>query len=459
MKIRLHPSIILENLISSLGIIIIIFIYLVVDDINSEKLDALANLASEIPFIGVLIAILIFIGLMLIFAVYFFFRWYNTYVYFNNDTFVIESGKLFKKKSSFHLKDIATVNIKQNILEKLLNTANMKIVLNMNDENNFKGKLLFKQNIAINIKNQILGKEVEEEEKFDSLFNFNFKDIIVHLFLSFNILSIIILILVYIPIVYGILYEGGFGSIFLTVIVTIIFIGSIIVSSLKIILNYYDFRVTREDDTIKLSHGALTTYKYSIPIKKINSVMVKRTLQAKIFDYYLVEVVNAGMNEIENEKTIISLYVKKDRLEEIFGKLLPEYQNNIELNKQPLKAFGTYLLSKVILFIIALVLMPMTKYLSLLLIPLIFVIAFMQYKFKKIGIDDNFLILESGFFEEKNIILAFRKIELIAFEKGVSSKITNLWSVRANIVGNLTNSSFKSGYFTKETMKNIEISY
>ncbi len=456
MKIRLHPSIILENLISSLGIIIVIFVYLIIDDINSEKLDMLTSLASDIPFISIIIAILLFVCLTLIFAIYFFFRWYNTYVYFRNDTFVVESGRLFKKKSSFRLKDIASVNIKQNILEKILNTANMKIVLNMNDENNFRGKLLFKHNEAIKIKNKILDKE--KEDNFISLLQFNFKDIIMHLFLSFNFLSVIILILVYIPVILSILSEGGFGSLILTVIVTILFVGSIIVSSMKVILNYYDFKVTREDDTIKFSHGALTTYRYNIPIKKINAVIIKRTLQAKLLGYYLVEVVNAGMNEKENEKTIISLYVKKEKLGAIFEKILPEYQTNINLYNQPLKAFITYLLAKVLWIIIILILILFVNYLSLLL-PILLIIAFIQYKFKKIGIDNNFIILKNGFFEEKNIILSYKKIELIAFEKGVASTITNLWSVRANIIGNLTNSSFKSGYFEKNIMKKIEANY
>ena len=459
MKIRLHPSIILENLISSLGIIIIIFIYLIIDDFNTEKLDALAKLATEIPFIGILIAILIFLFLIFIFAIYFFFRWYNTYVYFSGDTFIIESGKLFKKKSTFHLKDIAAVNIKQNILEKLLNTANMKIVLNMNDENNFKGKLLFKYDVAQNIRNKILDKEMIEEETINSLFNFNIKDIIIHLFLSFNILSIIIILIIYIPLVMSLLADGGIGSIFTSIFVTILFVGGIIINSLKTVLNYYNFKVNRNDDTIKLSHGALTTYKYNIPIKKINSIIIKRTIQAKIFGYYLVEVVNAGMNETEDEKTIISLYVKKEKLEKIFELLLPEYQNNITLNKQPLKAFKTYLLAKTLFIILAIVLIPFTYYLSLLLIPFVLLVSFMQYKFKKIGTDQNFIILESGFFEEKNVILVYKKIELIAFEKGISSTITNLWSVRVNVVGNLKNSSFKSGYFTKDIMRKIEINY
>ena len=459
MKTRLHPSIILENLISSLWVIIIVFIYLFVDDINTDKLATLAKIANEIPFIGILIAILIFIGLMLIFTVYFFFKWYNTYVYFQNDAFIIESGKIFKRKSSFHLKDIAAVNIKQNILEKLLNTANMKIVLNMNDENNFKGKLLFKQEEARDIKNKILGKETEKEEEFASIFNFDFKDIIIHLFLSFNFLSVIIIILIYVPIVFSFLNEGTIGSFFLTVIVTIIFVGSIIVSCLKTILNYYGFKVTREDDTIKIMHGALTTYKYSVPIKKINSVMIKRTLQAKLFGYYLVEVINAGMNENENEKTIVALYVKKDGLAKIFQHLLPEYQNSITLNKQPINAFSTYLLAKIIWVIAIVVFIPLTHYLSLLLIPLLILISFIQYKCKRIGTNQKFIILESGFFEKQNIILDYKKIELLSFEKGISSRITNLWSVRVNIIGNLTNSSFKSGYFTKDVMKKIEVNY
>ena len=82
MKTRMHPSIILENLISSLGLIVIIFIYLIIDEVNNDNLETLSNLAKDIPFIGVLIAILIFFGLLLIFTIYFFSNfWIVSYQY------------------------------------------------------------------------------------------------------------------------------------------------------------------------------------------------------------------------------------------------------------------------------------------------------------------------------------------------------------------------------------------
>ena len=461
MKTRMHPSIILENIISSIWIIIAAGLYLLFnmfDDIDSKALGELAELATSVPFMGILIGIGVFIILLIIFTIYFFFRWYNTFVYLNEDSFNIESGRLFKKHTTMHLKDIAAVNIKQNILEKLLNTSNMKIVLNTNDENNFKGKLLFKTEKAKEIRNQILKKD-QKEETFESLIDFQLADIVKHIFFSTNVLSLMVLLAVYVPIIYMFVIDFNTKNLIMAIIITVIFVFSIVWAIGKTFLNYYNFKLNREGDTIKITHGLLTTYKYELPIKKINAVMIKRTLQARIFGYYLVEVVNAGMNENEQEKTIITLYIKQNKLNFIFNKIIPEYQANLGLIKQPKKSLITYSISKIIWVILAIALIPITSYLSLLLIPFLVLIVWYQYKTKKIGINDDFLIFESGFFENSVAIIKLTKIELVSFQKGVFAHLTKLWSVTINIVGNLTNNSFRSGYFNKEVMKQIENVY
>lgn len=461
MKTRMHPSIILENIISSIWIIIVAalyFLFNMFEQNGNETISEITELIDKVPFMGVLIGIGLFIIILILFMIFFFFKWYNTYIYFDEDSFNIESGKIFKKHTTIHLKDIASVNIKQNILEKVLNTSNMKIVLNTNDENNFKGKLIFKTNVAKKIKLQILKKETEEIE-INSLIDFRLADIIKHIFFNTNVLTLLIVIAVYIPVIYFFIIDLNTKNLIVAIIITAVFVIGLVGAIVKPLLNYYNFKINREKDTIIISHGLLTTYRYELPIKKINAVIIKRTLQARICGYFLLEVVNAGMNENEQEKTILALYVKEDKLNTIFDKIIPEYQINIGLISQPKDAAFIYTLGKIFWFLLIIILLPFTNFWSLLLLPILIIVIVCQYKYKRLGVNNEFIIMGSGLLENEIVFVNLNKIELIAFEKGLFALSTNLWKVRMNIVGNKTNNSFVSGYYNEKMIKQIENVY
>ena len=153
MKARMHPSIIFERLLSSLGAIIVIAGYFFIQVFQDEGTKGIEKTSSYITSLGgniILTAIIVFILTLGVFAIFFYFGWRNTYLYFEKTNLIIEKGKIFKKITTIHLSDIAAVNIKRNIIEQLLGTSNLKFDLNMSEANSFNSKLVFKEDVAIN---------------------------------------------------------------------------------------------------------------------------------------------------------------------------------------------------------------------------------------------------------------------------------------------------------------------
>ena len=460
MKTRMHPSIILEKLISSFVFILLIAYYIISQMIGELNTENIQNTASTLLSFGLgiyMIGTIIIIVLLLIFTIIFLISWKNTYLSFDNDSLIIERGKLFKRVTTIHLADIATINIKRNILEKILGTSNLKIDLNTNEET-YNGKLVFKNEKAKEIKNEILsrmGKEIIKEEEIKSVVEYTTKDVIRHMLLSTNLVSLLILITVTVIIISTTFLMDKQSSIAFMIIPTLIIVIPTILEYIKSFLSYYSFKCTRENDHIKLSYGALTTYKFSIPIKKINAVIINQTLQAKLLGYYLIEVVNAGIKAEEDEKTIISLYVKEKEKNIIIDNILTEYQNDIKINNGTKNTLKHYLTAKMLWIIISIIACSYTNYLSLLLIPLVLLIAYIQYKTRKIGNNDNMIVISNGILNKKTTYTKYSNIEVIKSKQKLFSKLFNTRSLQINVVGPMTNNTFISGLFKQQTIENI----
>ncbi len=463
MKIRMHPSIIFEKLLDSLGFIIIIAVYLLIQIFQENGVKGIVETSSFIAGLNgntILIVALVFIVIIGIFSIFFYFQWRNTYIYFEKTNLIIEKGKIFKKVTTIHLSDIAAVNIKRNLIEQIIGTSNLKFDLNMNQENSFNSKLVFQEKTAIEIKNNILehiGKNIESDnQNIDSVISYKPVDVFRHMLLSTDISSVFILIAVYGFIIIASINDLLAQGLIVLIIVGIIAIVPLIWNLFKNYFSYYNFKVSRDENTIKLSYGAFTNYKYSIPIDRINAVIIKQTLQARIAKYYKIEVVNAGLggNENEEEKTIISLYVKEHEKNIILNKIIPEYQNDINMEIPPKQALFHYLFAKLPLILIFISLNIISPWFNLGAVILI-LIALAQYKSNKIGYDNNVFIIQKGIVNKKKAIIQFSNVELIAIHKKLFTAIFKTYSLQANIIGPSQTSNFNSGLFKEKTLKQI----
>jgi len=98
-------------------------------------------------------------------------------------------------------------------------------------------------------------------------------------------------------------------------------------------------------------------------------------------------------------------------------------------------------------------------YISLIIIPLTLLIAYGQYKTRKIGHDNAQIIISNGIVNKKTIITKYKNIELIQSKQKLFSKLFDTRSLQIQVVGPTANSTFISGLFKTTIIKNIISNY
>ncbi len=460
MKIRLHPTIILEKLINSLVFILLIAYSFTLEIIENaeESSEVIKSLIGALNSNLLLFMLLFSLIILIIFVIIFTISWKNTYLYFENGNLIIERGKLFKKITTINLKDIATVNIRRNILEQILNTANLKIDLHTATSETYKGKLIFKYDKALDIRDEILNnsKQNKQNENFKSDYDYKASDVIKHLLLSIDLVSLVVILAVYSVVIVTLCFKTkSLISLILSIILIIVLLMPLIWSLAKTYLSYYNFKCHRTKDHIKLSYGALTSYKFDLPINKITALIIHQSLQARLFKYYMLEVVNAGMGGDEKEeKTIISLYVNEKTKNKLLNSLVPEYKNRLTLKLGLENSLKHYICAKLFWMICGILLSPFTYGITLSLIPITIVIAYLQYKTQKISYNKNLVIISNGILNKKTVLVKYNNIELISKKQKIFSKIYDTYSLSFQIVGP-NNVIFTSGLFSQKIINAI----
>ena len=99
--------------------------------------------------------------------------------------------------------------------------------------------------------------------------------------------------------------------------------------------------------------------------------------------------------------------------------------------------------------------MPFTNYISLILIPLVILIALLQYNTNKIGNNNNIIIISKGIINKKTTIIKYSNIELIQSKQKLFSHFFKTKTLQINVVGPMANNSFISGLFKQQTIENI----
>ncbi|MDD4067241.1 MAG: PH domain-containing protein, partial [Clostridia bacterium] len=139
---RLHISSIIEQSFKVFGIIIVVMI--------ANFFNLVSDLASgKIGFNEMMISVLVLFVFILLLVLFFYIRWRKTYIILLKDTLIIERNLLFKYKMTVGLKNIATVELEQNIFERFLDTAKVKIDTNsLSTANQTDLKIILKKNLA-----------------------------------------------------------------------------------------------------------------------------------------------------------------------------------------------------------------------------------------------------------------------------------------------------------------------
>lgn len=508
---RLHFSSIIEDFIKGFWVILVLLITNVAQNVNRLKIDVISSKEIFIS-LGILVGVIILIlGTLYL-------RWRKTYITLTDETLVIERLLLINKKiTTIGLKSISNVDFEQNILEKILGTAKLKLDTNsLSTANQNDVKIILKldkikelkKSILINIdkttKNINNGNDInasrennensensqnsesaenskktnianefyddnndnnDEKSTFDV--KYDFERILQHTLLSIPIFSVVFIIGVAIFFIITLqnpeMTQEFFANAFGSIIAIFIFVVPIIYSTIRTLFKLYNFKAKRVNDKIYISYGLFTTRKYTIPIDKINAVKIKQPTLARIFKKYTVEIVNVGMADEENDVPVLLLMSSKEELQSKLETLLLELNINVEEEHQPKEAIIPISINFAIwsLFLIIPTIIFLKEYftikLILLLVIAIFIITsiILAYRTRKLGGNEDSIYITKGIFAKTTVIIKIRKIQLLELKNSVLTKKLKIQKLKVNILAATANIEHSSGYFKNEIMQKI----
>lgn len=488
---RCHISIVLEQA-SAFIWVLVVFVFSNIDDVIRLVQEGQFTFGfSSMLVLGLLVILLLFFGIQL-------WKWYRTWLQLDPESFVIEKQGLIKQRMTIGLGSISNVNVSQNIFERLLGTCQLKMDTNSaSTADKTDVKIVLKKQVAEEIKqtiNQVLAQQkkelilppdqdpkigVNKEESPEVMFSFG-------QVLQYSLLSIPLFSAIFFLAIAGI---GGFvaltpglrtavleniGSFALASVISIV---PMIYNALKGIVRYYGFQAQRKGDKIYLSYGLFTQKTYTIPVDKINALVIRQPTFARISRKYCAELINIGIGDDATEGSQLLLMCKSQRLTQLLQQLLPEYAAHWELAKGPAQsrsalvplAIQSGLVAAGLLVIIGFssiilqqqltafsgLITALTWAAGLLVIGGALLQLVLQYMTKGLEVHDGVLRITDGVFQKKIVLALYAKIQRLERIQGPVSAKLGLEKGTVYVLASMINRAHAIGFFPSQQFNQI----
>lgn len=457
--IRNHPSVIIEQLLGVLLTLMILF-FVLYDTTSYSK----------------------YIFLLAVVAVIFSYVWWKrTLIYFKDDELVIERNLISKMKKTIPYDRIASVNIERKVLNRLFGTSALKI--NINSGVNAlepEATLVFKEDFAMKVRAELSSKLFDHsydgasDDAVKSLFDFTFKDILVHSVFGMPTgQSILALIFLAWTIASIFLQGAGTGVPF------ILFILTEILPSLGGLIKFYNFKMYRNGDSIHIQQGMLQTYRSSFKISRINAVCIKQPLLARLLKKSLIELEVVGLSDSNGKKPTICLLTNDKLIPVVMNELLPEFVYDHISMKQPAAAkypilFGysiAALVSVLILSALGYASIPylagpdglssssMVVYafvlLAMLIVVLLFATAHYSYSIREFDMGKDLFTFVNGIIDRETSIISYDRVQIIEIRSSHIARHFGLAKCKISLLSSMGERNIMSGYFPETELSKV----
>lgn len=432
-------------------------------------------------------AVLLF--LLLLVMGYQFMIWRKTFLYLDDNTFVVERNTLNRKKDTFGITNISNINLEQNLFERIVGThrlkldvdsfstsngTNISIVLSTAKAENLKAALLSHMNT------EIISTETEEDAP--SIPFASVGDIISHCFFSISagFLSLALAFIVGIPLFFyfsnlsfsDLFYtEGmtGFWSHFIPIFFLII---GYAFQLLKQLLSFYHFCCFRKENDLIIRYGFFRKQDFTIPVERINALRITQPPIARIAGRMQAQLLCIGMGDTESEKNQLTLCMKKHDFYKHLQELLPEFSSEYAedvIYRRPKGSNAVYILSTLLytlcfsipVSVLAFSFLPTakTKYIfwGLYGIILLSILLYRLFHYFCLGIHSGteYLTICNGSFEKQITIIPQRKLQFATFEENPLCRLFNIKKGSVHILGSPGNNTFKLPFLSPKQVQEL----
>ncbi len=475
---RNHFSIIFERL----GFVFFLFIIIGSNSIQNSmtkifKPEFWQDLTAEAANVNN--AIVVFGGLaflLLITAVLFIsFRfWLKTFFYIEDQNFIFERKTIFNKHSKLPISNIATVNLEQNIFERLVGTTKVKIDLNSSHTaNRTDFAFVLKTPLAQDLRNTLSamkagstqrdGSSVLQHKEEPSLcvrekvISFSNAEVIRHKILSIPILQG--LAAMYFIFVSPNVGQQSAWDMKNAITVALFTLAGGMAVMIWGMMNLAGYTVEKDDKNIYINCGFIKKMSYIFEHEKVNAVFIKQPVLARIFGLYSIEVAVVGLGNEKAETPRLCLLVSREQMERVLSLCAADFEckdGAIPSHKAALipAAAQTVLLS-------LLPLLFLLSYYSYTYLTCVLVFIFsalggwLAYKTKTIAYDESVFHYSMGIFAKKKVMFKYGDIQDTRIKTNFLLRGVNVGRMSLNILSGSKMKAHKTGYFKLPNFETI----
>ncbi len=468
-RFRNHISVIFEKVVKTAGAAILIFAANFITDME------------DMPGIGdILLLLAVILACILLAFAFHYIIWSKTYISIRDNALVIEKNTLNRKMNTIGISNISNINLEQNLFEMALGTCKLKLDTNtLTTADQTDVNIVLKKHEAEKFRAYLLGlseakeniMEVKSSEKY---FIATSKEIFMHGVFSLNLGSFLLIlgaVGTVIPLIAerkNMETENVFQSV-LSILVIVWFVGGMIWKVVREFLRYLEFSIERRGDKVDLAYGIIKRVTYSSPVEKINAVRLNQTLLARVNKRYMVEVVNVGMgNDEEEQHSFFLPYGKKEKIEEQLKVLLPEFDIDLSTGaeRQPRGVLAVWTANGlmwvgIIVPIVAIIAEIMATGIAMVVVVAIVLLLYIvllrgsAYRTDCAFVGDEILKVAQGHFSRYLLFVKYDKIQFLTIKQCIVAKKYGIAKGQIHLLASAKNRIHNLPYMKEEKMREL----
>jgi len=451
---RNHISIIAEQF-GAVGVVLLTGAVSLLFDFSGESLSSvnisllIRRITSGDIYLAMLAAA---VAAGIVFAVWSFIRWRRTFFYIDGGYLVVEKNTLMRRVARVPLSSISTVNLERNLFERVVGTAKIKLDINSAVTANStdfvfvlqldKAQAFEKETLRCKPENFV--EQTETQRRL--ICSFSVVQALRDVVLGQSVVQILPTV---ISIIHGVVTRSWTTA-------TVFIILGWLASMLMQFASACGFKIEKSEDSFYITSGIIKKKKYSFSADKVNAVIVRRPMLARVFGLYRAEVAVVGLGNDKNETPQICLLVKKQELDRILGECAPDFVCSVKperSHKAGLAAsVGFYL---AVFASVGAPLVQIHPALCAVCAAVGVVLGVMSRNGKKLAADDNVFSYSRGIFSLTHASFRYDAVQTAQFLTNPLFKRFGIGRIRLSILGSSAVSVHTTGWFGLDKYKEL----
>lgn len=235
-----------------------------------------------------------------------------------------------------------------------------------------------------------------------------------------------------------------------TITIILIIIGALaltwMLSLIGSIIKFSGFILVRENDRITISRGLLEKRQVTLPIKRIQAIIISESVLRQPFGLASIDVISTGYGETGQISSTLFPLLRRSEAEKFLGHVLPEFSTDLSIRSVPKRSLASYIAPPSLLIVLLVIAVsiytlmgnnslpvPYLPFLLLLLIIPAALFGYLQHRDAGYKVSEDVLIMRSRLLGRATSIIPVRKIQSLQVASTFLQKWNKLTTVRVGV--------------------------